>query len=148
MSNKPPPKKVNPTKSRIELNDLVETGSSYGNEYDDIDTRKDLNFGTLTGGLRHKTGRKYPRYMKTTVEESPVKVDPTSKQSSFNSRSSRLDNKKPSVSVSKSESDSDSDDNDETFRIQNSLKTRSQLAPPDKFFSDDKTDPAEEVASV
>ncbi|KAJ0495702.1 hypothetical protein HanIR_Chr12g0611861 [Helianthus annuus] len=39
-----PPSKVNPTKTRIELNDLVETGSSIHNEYDDFDTGKDLKF--------------------------------------------------------------------------------------------------------
>ncbi|KAI7727186.1 hypothetical protein M8C21_026999 [Ambrosia artemisiifolia] len=144
-----PANKVNPTKSRIELNDLVEAGSSFHNEYDDIDTGKDLKFGTLTGGLRHKSSLKYPPYLKTEVKESPVKVDPASKQSSFNSRVSRLENKKPSVSVSKSESDSDSDDdNNETFRVQNSFKTRSQFAPPDKFFNNDETDTKEEVSSV
>ncbi|KAJ0941791.1 putative vacuolar protein sorting-associated protein Ist1 [Helianthus annuus] len=143
----PPPSKVNPTKSRIELNDLVETGSSIDNEYDDFDTGKDLKFGTLTGGLRHKSGLKYPPYTKTAVKESPVKVDPASKQSSFSSRTSKADNTKPSV-VSKSESDSDSDDNNETLRLQNSFKTRSQFAPPDKFFNNDESDFEEEVSSV
>ncbi|XP_076933423.1 uncharacterized protein LOC143599322 [Bidens hawaiensis] len=128
--------------TRIELNDLVETGSTVRNEYDDFDTGKDLKFGTLTGGLRNKGGLKYPPYTK--VKESPVKVDPTPKQSSFNSRASSLDNKKPTVSMS----NSDSDDYNETLRVQKSFKTGSLFAPPNKFFNNDETDPEEKVSPV
>ncbi|KAL8265530.1 hypothetical protein R6Q59_023660 [Mikania micrantha] len=89
------PPKVNPTKSRIELNDLVETGSSFHNDYDELDTGINLKFGTLTGGLRNKGSFNSPLYMKTAFkEESPV----ASKQTSFNSRASRSENKTTSVS--------------------------------------------------
>ncbi|KAJ0799700.1 putative vacuolar protein sorting-associated protein Ist1 [Helianthus annuus] len=39
-------------------------------------------------------------------------------------------------------------DNNETLRLQNSFKTRSQFAPPDKFFNNDESDFEEEVSSV
>ncbi|KAK1437585.1 hypothetical protein QVD17_03379 [Tagetes erecta] len=144
--NSTSPPKVNPTKSRIELNNLFETGSYFHKESNDFDTGTDLNFGALTGGLRHKGGLKYPPYTKTAVKESPVKVDPASKQSSFSPRASRLDNKSPSVS--KSSSESDADDHNQTFPVQKSFKTRSQFAPPGKFFGNDETDSEEEVSLV
>ncbi|XP_076922494.1 uncharacterized protein LOC143584294 [Bidens hawaiensis] len=128
--------------TRIELNDLVETGSTVRSEYDDFDTGKDIKFGMLTGGLRNKGGLKYPPYTK--VKESPVKVDPTPKQSSFSSRANSLENKKPTVSVT----NSDSDDYNETLRVQKSFKTESLFAPPNKFFNNDETDSEEEVSPV
>ncbi|XP_024967110.1 uncharacterized protein LOC112506979 isoform X2 [Cynara cardunculus var. scolymus] len=80
----------NSRKNRIELNDLVEKESSFFNPEDeekdqesvdtfeggkndslnqsnDLDARKELNFGTLTGGLRNKGGLRYPPYTKSPV---------------------------------------------------------------------------------
>ncbi|KAK9072009.1 hypothetical protein SSX86_008441 [Deinandra increscens subsp. villosa] len=131
------PPKVTQTKSRIELSDLVEP--------DDFDTGKDFRFSALTGGLRNKGGLKYPPYTKTAVKEHPVKVDPPSKQSSFDSRASRSYNKKTSVSISSSESDSD--DHNEAFPVRKPFKTRPQFTPPDKFFSNDETDSEKEESS-
>ncbi|XP_071737263.1 uncharacterized protein [Rutidosis leptorrhynchoides] len=116
--------------------------SDYLKQSDELDTGNDIKFGTLKGGHRNNAGVKYPPYLQTasstssknSVEESPLKVDPTSKQSSFNSRESKLDKKKPSLSMSSSESDSD--DYSDKFSRKLS-KPKSLFAPPATFFDSD-----------
>lgn len=127
----------------------VEDNSNFLNRFDELDTGNELKFGTLTGGFRNKGGFKLPPYTKTAatpsslssnklVEEIPTKTD----QNSYDSRTSRPDNKKPNVSISSSESDSD--DYSDKFPVQSS-KTRSQFAPPDAFFDDDSEEEAPPV---
>ncbi|KAJ9551245.1 hypothetical protein OSB04_015290 [Centaurea solstitialis] len=129
---------------------LVEDNTDYLNRSDDFDTGNELNFGTLTGGLRNKGGFKLPPYTKTATAPPPPSSDKSVNETptkagrdSFNSRTNRPEDKKPSVSVSSSESDSD--DYNDKFPVQSS-KTRSRFAPPDSFFNDDSEDEAPPVS--
>ncbi|GJX02675.1 putative vacuolar protein sorting-associated protein Ist1 [Tanacetum coccineum] len=120
--------------SRTELDDLMQRSSSYHKQSDVLDTEEDLRFGTLAGSRRNKGNQKPHTKItspssKKPVEESqsPVKVN---QASSFNSRPSRVEKKKPSVY--KTSSESDSDDNDDKFPEKPS---RSPFARPNTFFS-------------
>ncbi|XP_024959072.1 rho GTPase-activating protein gacZ-like [Cynara cardunculus var. scolymus] len=139
------------SKKKNQESQLVED-NSFLNQSDDLDTGNGLKFGTLTGGLRNKGGLKLPPYTKTAttpsspssnklVKEIPMKTD----QNSFNSRTSRSENKKPKVYISSYESDSD--DYSDKFPVQSS-KTRSQFTPPDAFFNDDSEEAAPPVPKL
>ncbi|KAI3772815.1 hypothetical protein L6452_04009 [Arctium lappa] len=162
----------NSRKTRIELNDLVERESSLNNgdqesidtleggdsdslkQSNDLDAIKELNFGTLTGGLRNKGGLGYPpdtkspatNLSKKLVEESSRTGGETS---CLDSEMSRMEDKIPNVSISMSSSDSDSDDY--KFPVQSSEKaskqanTRSRYPSSVAFFDDNGTDSEEEV---
>lgn len=162
----------NSRKTRIELNDLVERESSLnkgdqesvdrlegGNDdfltqTNDTDAKKELNFGTLTGGLRNKGGLRYPPdtkspttdLLKKSVEESCRTGGETS---CLDSGMKRREDKRPNVSISMSSSDSDSDDY--KFPVESSEKaskqanTRSRYPSSSAFFGDDGTDSEEEV---
>nr|GEV82308.1 hypothetical protein [Tanacetum cinerariifolium] len=120
--------------SRTELDDLMQRSSSYHKQSDVSDTEEDLRFGTLAGSRRNKGNQKPHTKItspssKKPVEESqsPVKVN---QASSFNSRPSRVEKKKPSVY--KTSSESDSDDNDAKFPEKPS---RSPFVRPNTYFS-------------
>ncbi|KAJ9547908.1 hypothetical protein OSB04_020451 [Centaurea solstitialis] len=103
-------------KTRIELNDLVEKESvdtleggddDSVNRSDDMDARKELKFGTLTGGFRNKGGVRLPPYAKNPVSEaSKNSVEESSRTGGEASRldlgTNRVEDKRTNVSISMS----------------------------------------------
>lgn len=156
----------NSRKNRIELNDLVEEGPSFEDDekqmhtqlefknhnldQESSDTLEDnndspnqqLNFGKLTGGLKHKGGFKYPPYTKSatnekSTEESSLTGSQTSLRSSLDSKASRREDTKPKVPIHISDSDE---------KASRQTNTRSRFPPPAAFFDDDEeTDSEDEV---
>ncbi|KAM0071163.1 putative vacuolar protein sorting-associated protein Ist1 [Helianthus debilis subsp. tardiflorus] len=156
----------NSRKTRIELNDLVEEGTSFEDEEKQMQSQHELkkrnldqkssdssddndngdsinqrlNFGTLTGGLRNKGGLKYPPYTKSATIEKSTAGSQTFFQSSLDSRASRIEDKKPKVPISISDSDSDSD-----LKANKTVSTRPIFSPPAAFFNDDGMDSEDEA---
>lgn len=111
---------------------------SYDYIKNDLETEKELNFGTLTGGLRNKGGvLRVPPYTKTTAPDSSNSFKKPINESS---KVSKVEDKP--LSVSKSSSESDSDDYGDKFPVHSS-NTRSRFTPPAAFFDDDDEDEKE-----
>ncbi|KAL4571850.1 hypothetical protein LXL04_018615 [Taraxacum kok-saghyz] len=152
-------------KSQIELNDLVEEEreSSYHDReneekkkreseeksYDRFEDNNEslspsneveLNFGKLTGGLRHKAVvLKYPPYTKPATKTDAVDLPNKSITESSIIVNEIIPDSKASkkTSVSKSNRESDSDDYSDKFPVPSS-NPRSQFSPPTPFFDNDE----------
>ncbi|KAL4584957.1 hypothetical protein LXL04_009570 [Taraxacum kok-saghyz] len=123
--------------------DRFEDNNESLNPYNEVE----LNFGKLTGGLRHKAVvLKYPPYtklvVKTDVMDSPNK---SINESSVIVDEISLDSKaSKTTSVSKSNHESESDYYSDKFVVPSS-NPRSQFSPPTPFFDDDDDDEENDV---